>query len=240
MCGQLDTRQRLHVFRRSRSALLIYAQATCSNRHHFNGCAVWILDPACTSSFQFANGPYDDGSSNRAPLLSYSYDLASTGMLIMTSSFCCRWSLLVFFVPWLLAFAGAQDNCNTQANPHCAGDARFASICCPSPNVCYFKDRLGTPGCCDAGQICSNHGQNNPQPAVATVAPNSAVSLASGLAQITASMSILTTNSLSLTTPATAFSTVGGLLVGGAQPIAQVKEATPILLPLVLMAWHTF
>lgn len=146
-------------------------------------------------------------------------------------------SHLIFFIYLLLAGSLAQQNCNTQANPSCAGDARFAGICCSSPSVCYFMDRLGTPGCCGAGQICDS-AQNGPQPAIPVVAPNSAVSLMSGLSQITAGMSMLTTNSFSLTAPAASFSTVGGLLVGAARPIARVKGATPILLPLVLMAWH--
>jgi hypothetical protein len=149
-------------------------------------------------------------------------------------------SLLVCSVLLLSSISAAQQNCNTQANPYCAGDSRFANICCPQPSVCYFRDRLGTPACCAAGQICLNNGPNNPPPAIATVAPNSAVSLVSGLASITARVSALTTNGLSLTTPAAAFSTVGNLLVGAARPIARAKEATPIILPLVLMIWSIF
>ena len=157
----------------------------------------------------------------------------------MASSFHGWKFLLSCFVLSLPIFAAAQENCNTQANPSCAGDARFANICCSSPNVCYFQDRLGTPGCCAAGQTCGNSGQYNPRP-VATVAPNSAVSLASGLGQITASMSMFTTNSISLTAPAAAFSTVGGLLVGAARPIARATEATPLLLPIMLIVWNMF
>jgi hypothetical protein len=158
----------------------------------------------------------------------------------MACPFCRRYSLLVFLVLLLSTFSAAQENCNTQANPYCAGDSRFANICCPQPSVCYFRDRLGTPACCGAGQICINNPPNNPPPAIATVAPNSAVSLVSGLGSITASVNILTANGLSLTTPAAAFSTVGILLVGAARPIARAKEATPIILPLMLMAWSMF
>lgn len=157
----------------------------------------------------------------------------------MASSFHGWKFSLSCFVLSLSIFAAAQENCNTQANPSCAGDARFARICCSSPNVCYFQDRLGTPGCCPAGQTCGNNGQYSPRP-VATIAPNSAVSLSSSFGQITASMSIMmfTTNSISLTAPAAAFSTVGGLLVGAARPIAQAKEATPLFLPIMLIAWN--
>ena len=48
-------------------------------------------------------------------------------------------------------------NCDSLDNPYCAGDERFAGICCPPPNVCYFQDRQGTPGCCPAGQICETN-----------------------------------------------------------------------------------
>jgi hypothetical protein len=158
----------------------------------------------------------------------------------MACLFYRAYSLLVCSVLLLSSFSAAQQNCNTQANPYCAGDSRFANICCPQPSVCYFKDRLGTPACCAAGQICLNNGPNNPPPAIATVAPNSAISLVSELGSITASVSLFTTNGLSLTTPAAAFSTVGTLLVGAARPIARATEATPIMLPLVLMAWSIF
>lgn len=148
---------------------------------------------------------------------------------------CC---LLIVAIYLFCAFSVAQDNCNTQANPSCATDVRFANICCPSPSVCYFQDRLGRPGCCGAGQVCGNAENSNPPTPLFTIAPNGAVSLVSGLGQITASMSMLATNSLSLTTPAAAFSTVGGLLVGAARPFARAREATPIMLPSLLMAWH--
>lgn len=211
--------------------------------HHLRDPICRANSSPCSPSFQFANGTYGDLSSNRAP---------PTPPMFPLSFFCCmptcamacpfhyRCSLLVFVVLLLSTFSAAQENCNTQANPYCAGDARFANICCPSPSACYFRDRLGTPACCSAGQICINNGQSNPPPAIATVAPNSAVSLVSGLGPITASLNILTTNSLPLTTPVAAFSTVGGLLVGAARPIARAKEATPALLPLVLMMWDIF
>lgn len=176
-------------------------------------------------ALHFANGTV---SSTRTP-----------PAVTMTSSFPCGLSMLLVLVLLLSAFSSAQTNCNTQANPYCAGDLRFANIICPCPNVCYFSDRLGTPSCCGAGQICLS-AQNVPPPGIATVAPNSAVSLVSTLGQVTASMSMFTTNALSLSTPAAAFSTVGGLLVGAARPIVRAKETTPVLLPFLLMAWHIF
>jgi hypothetical protein len=153
----------------------------------------------------------------------------------MASQCYYRLSLLISFIFLFPSFSTAQDNCNTQANPFCAGDARFANICCPSPSVCYFRDRLGTPSCCGAGQICLA-AQTTPPPSI----PNSAVSLVSSLGQVTTSMNMLTTSVLSTTAPAGAFSTVGGLLVGAALPILRAKQATPVILPLLLMAWHLF
>jgi hypothetical protein len=44
--------------------------------------------------------------------------------------------------------------CNTNQNPYCAGNDDFESLCCPSPNVCYWADRQGTPACCPYGQVC--------------------------------------------------------------------------------------
>jgi hypothetical protein len=75
--------------------------------------------------------------------------LSSHGLRLLS---CC-----LLFIPSI-----AQDNCNTQGNPYCAGDGRFAGICCPSPSVCYFKDRLMTPACCEAGQVCINQASNQP------------------------------------------------------------------------------
>lgn len=48
----------------------------------------------------------------------------------------------------------AQSGCGTQ-NPTCGKDHRFAGmVSCCFPSVCYFQDRLGTPGCCPAGSVC--------------------------------------------------------------------------------------
>jgi hypothetical protein len=175
-------------------------------------------------------------------LLPISYYLCLVFWLISTMAVfmsCCRTLLPFFFICFLSPLCLGQSNCNTQANLYCRGDSRFANICCPSPSVCYFKDRWGTPACCGAGQICTGV-QNTPRPAVTTIAPNSAVILVSGFGQITASMNTLTASGISMTTTAAAFSTVGGLLVGAARPIVRVKEATPILIPFLLMAWHIF
>lgn len=141
--------------------------------------------------------------------------------------------LVLLSLSVLFRLSVAQDNCNTKANPYCDGDDRFASICCPSPSVCYFKDRLGTPGCCGAGQICIN-AESNPPPTI----PNGAVSLVSGLGQITACIRIMSTNSLAFEYPAASFSVLAGLLAGAARPVDQMNEAGPILLPVGLMVWQ--
>lgn len=193
---------------------------------------------ASCSGLQFGNHASSNGASPPFRCLSSLSSVLFSFICAMASSFSSRFALMIFFIALISVLSSAQNNCNTQANPYCAGDVRFANLCCPSPSVCYFQDRSGTPGCCAAGQICTP-ARNNPQP-LPTIAPNGAVSLVSGLGQITASMTMLTTNSLSLTTPAGAFSTVGGLLVGAARPFARAKEATPTLLPILLMAWHMF
>ncbi|KIW34545.1 uncharacterized protein PV07_01322 [Cladophialophora immunda] len=61
----------------------------------------------------------------------------------------------------------AQNSCGTDQNPYCAGDSTFEQICCPYPNVCYWQNRNGEPGCCPAGQVCdgsSPYYPSTPQP----------------------------------------------------------------------------
>ncbi|KIW81741.1 hypothetical protein Z517_04767 [Fonsecaea pedrosoi CBS 271.37] len=53
-----------------------------------------------------------------------------------------------------LPAAVAQNSCGTDQNPYCAGDSTFEQICCAYPNVCYWQNRNGEPGCCPAGQVC--------------------------------------------------------------------------------------
>ncbi|KIY01957.1 uncharacterized protein Z520_02095 [Fonsecaea multimorphosa CBS 102226] len=53
-----------------------------------------------------------------------------------------------------LPFAVAQNSCGTDQNPYCAGDSTFEQLCCPYPDVCYWQNRNGDPGCCPAGQVC--------------------------------------------------------------------------------------
>ncbi|ETN41948.1 uncharacterized protein HMPREF1541_03887, partial [Cyphellophora europaea CBS 101466] len=53
-----------------------------------------------------------------------------------------------------LLILGAVAQCNTDQNPYCRGNDQFEAICCPYPNVCYWADRQGTPGCCAAGSVC--------------------------------------------------------------------------------------
>jgi hypothetical protein len=68
------------------------------------------------------------------------------------------------------SFVAAQ-NCATDQNPYCKGNKIFEQICCPYPNVCYWQDRSGTPGCCPAGQVCGTNGNNPPVTIVPSPAP---------------------------------------------------------------------
>lgn len=74
----------------------------------------------------------------------------------------------------------------TSRNPYC--DPSFANlICCPSPNVCYWADRQGTPACCADGQVCGVGGgvYITPQPtiiyATGGTQPTSTTTLAGGV-----------------------------------------------------------
>ncbi|EXJ68640.1 uncharacterized protein A1O5_08434 [Cladophialophora psammophila CBS 110553] len=60
--------------------------------------------------------------------------------------------------------AVAQNSCGTDQNPYCAGDSTFEQICCPYPNVCYWQNRNGEPGCCPAGQVCDGSSYYPPTP----------------------------------------------------------------------------
>ncbi len=66
-------------------------------------------------------------------------------------------SVLVVFLAWLsvvLPSTRAQNGCGTDQNPYCAGNSVLEQLCCPYPNVCYWQNRDGEPGCCPAGQVC--------------------------------------------------------------------------------------
>lgn len=70
-------------------------------------------------------------------------------------------------LPVLLLPAVAQSSCGTDQNPYCAGNDILEQLCCPYPNVCYWQDRDGQPGCCPAGQVCggvSPYYPTTPQP----------------------------------------------------------------------------
>ncbi|EHY54323.1 hypothetical protein ABEF92_008776 [Exophiala dermatitidis] len=61
-----------------------------------------------------------------------------------------------------LVRATAQDDCGTNQNPYCAGNSLLESLCCPYPNVCYWQNRDGAPGCCPQGQVCNGQPYNAP------------------------------------------------------------------------------
>ncbi|EXJ92086.1 hypothetical protein A1O3_00636 [Capronia epimyces CBS 606.96] len=71
--------------------------------------------------------------------------------------------MAVFHIPTVLlallfglgVLSTAQSNCGTDQNPYCAGNSLLEQLCCPYPNVCYWQDRDGAPGCCPAGQACN-------------------------------------------------------------------------------------
>ncbi|KIW99764.1 uncharacterized protein Z518_10692 [Rhinocladiella mackenziei CBS 650.93] len=63
----------------------------------------------------------------------------------------------VVFLPLLsllVVTSVSQNSCGTDQNPYCAGNDVFEQLCCPYPNVCYWQNRDGAPGCCPAGQVC--------------------------------------------------------------------------------------
>ena len=61
-------------------------------------------------------------------------------------------SLLSLILPLVHA------QCNTDQNPYCRGNDQLEQLCCPYPNVCYWQNRNGDPGCCAAGQVCIDQG----------------------------------------------------------------------------------
>lgn len=66
-------------------------------------------------------------------------------------------SLPLVFAAFLLNLATvsrASGPCETDQNPYCAGNAIFEQICCTYPDVCYWANRDGQPGCCPHGQVC--------------------------------------------------------------------------------------
>lgn len=78
---------------------------------------------------------------------------------------CPSFSALLFsltLLSILVALAVAQNSCNTNQNPYCAGNSIFEQICCPYPNVCYWQNRNGQPGCCPAGQVCDGSSPYTP------------------------------------------------------------------------------
>lgn len=70
--------------------------------------------------------------------------------------------LILLELPFLIHSAPQQTSdinidisqqSSSGSNPSCA-DVAFAHISCPSPGLCYYSDRSGTPACCPAGQNC--------------------------------------------------------------------------------------
>lgn len=64
-----------------------------------------------------------------------------------------------------------EAQCNTNQNPSCGGNILFMSLCCPSPAVCYWKNRNGEPGCCPAGQNCLTDAATTYSPDISTGSP---------------------------------------------------------------------
>ena len=77
--------------------------------------------------------------------------------------------IAICFPPYVLSQACVA----TSQNPYC--DPSFANIiCCPAPNVCYWVNRQGTPGCCAQGQVCGVGGgiSITTQPGTITATPS--------------------------------------------------------------------
>lgn len=65
----------------------------------------------------------------------------------------------VLYLSFIALFAGfTTAQCNTNQNPHCAGEPQFEKLCCQYPAVCYWSNRNGVPACCAAGQDCRADG----------------------------------------------------------------------------------
>ncbi|KIV87011.1 hypothetical protein PV11_02584 [Exophiala sideris] len=56
---------------------------------------------------------------------------------------------------WIALVEGG-NSCGTDQNPSCKGNSAFESLCCPSPNVCYWQNN-GQPGCCPNGESCNGN-----------------------------------------------------------------------------------
>jgi hypothetical protein len=67
-----------------------------------------------------------------------------------------RSALILILVSFLTSHVLAQ--CNTNQNPHCAGNSKFEQLCCPYPAVCYYANRYGGVACCQPGQQCYGDG----------------------------------------------------------------------------------
>ena len=79
----------------------------------------------------------------------------------MTPSITIHTFLLLTWLSLLISLVCTQT-CNTANNPTCNGNSKFATLCCNYPDICYWADRSGTPGCCPAGQTCGVNGGGNP------------------------------------------------------------------------------
>ncbi|EXJ55105.1 hypothetical protein A1O7_08030 [Cladophialophora yegresii CBS 114405] len=108
----------------------------------------------------------------------------------------------------------SQNSCGTDQNPYCAGNSIFEQLCCPYPNVCYWQNRDGTPGCCPAGQVCDGSSPYSPS----TPKP----SLTSTIRATTIQPSTITITS----TPTPAPTTAGG---GGVIIISTVPNSPSII-----------
>ncbi len=82
----------------------------------------------------------------------------STVTMLLHSLIAVLLKLLLLLLTRSPASAGTTtvvgNSCGTDQNPYCAGNSVLEQLCCPYPNVCYWQNRNGDPGCCPAGQWC--------------------------------------------------------------------------------------
>ncbi|EXJ93738.1 hypothetical protein A1O1_02131, partial [Capronia coronata CBS 617.96] len=71
-------------------------------------------------------------------------------------------TILLTVLLGIVVLSLAQSNCGTNQNPYCAGNSVFEQLCCPYPDVCYWQNRDGAPGCCPQGQVCNGQAYNPP------------------------------------------------------------------------------